>query len=79
MSSEELTNTASNVLGLMQMVGTGIALIVITLLGIKYMLASPAEKADVKKQIFPIIIGCILLFGAVNLVALVAGITGVLE
>lgn len=62
----------NSVIGLLQMVGSGIALIVITILGIKYILASPGEKADVKKQIFPILIGCVLLFGAVNLMAAVA-------
>lgn len=59
------------VIGLLQVGGTGVALIVITMLGIKYILASPSEKADVKKQIMPIIIGCILLFGAMQLMVAV--------
>ena len=42
------------------------------MLGIKYMQASPSDKADTKKQILPILIGCLLVFGAVNLVAAVA-------
>jgi hypothetical protein len=62
-------NVINNVIGIMQVVGTGISLIVITILGIKYIIASPGEKADVKKAIMPIGIGCILLFGAVNLMA----------
>lgn len=69
----------NNVIGLLQMAGSGIALIVITILGIKYILASPSEKADVKKSIMPVIIGCILLFGAVNLMAAVANFATVLD
>ena len=69
----------NNVIGLLQMAGSGIALIVITILGIKYILASPSEKADVKKSIMPVIIGCILLFGAVNLMAAVATFATVLD
>lgn len=71
-TSSKVGTVINNVIGLIQMVGSGIALIVITMLGIKYILASPGEKADVKKQIMPILIGCILLFGAVNLMAAVA-------
>ena len=36
------------------------------------MMASPAEKADVKKNILPIIYGCVLVFGGVNVVAIIA-------
>lgn len=61
----------NSVIGILQMVGSGISLIVITLLGIKYVLASPSEKADVKKNILPIVIGCILLFAAVNIVGMI--------
>lgn len=69
--SDKIKYVANTVIGLLQIAGTGIALIVVTMLGIKYILASPSEKADVKKQIAPILIGCILLFGAVNLMSAV--------
>lgn len=69
--SEKIENVINIVIGLLQVAGTGLALIVITMLGIKYLLASPSEKADVKKQIMPIIIGCILLFGALQLMGAV--------
>ena len=74
-----IATTINNIIGLIQLAGTGISLIVVTLLGIKYILASPSEKADVKKQIAPILIGCLLLFGAVNLVAIIADFTLVLK
>lgn len=65
----------NSVIGLLQYAGSGIALIVITILGIKYILASPSEKADVKKSIMPILIGCVLLFGGVNLAGILATFT----
>lgn len=60
------------VLGLVQIAGTGISMIMVTVLGIKYMLAAPSDKADVKKQIAPLVIGAIILFASVNLVNIVA-------
>lgn len=68
---EKVQDVINTIIGLLQIAGTGIALITITMLGIKYLMASPGEKADVKKQIMPIIIGCILLFGAVTLMSAV--------
>lgn len=74
-----IAKTINDVIGLLQLAGTGISVIVVTMLGIKYLIASPSEKADTKKMIMPILIGCILLFGAVNLVALVADFSIVLD
>ncbi len=82
MSGAQASNMASadnnigkiinTVIGLLQVAGTGISIIVVTVLGIKYLLASPSEKADTKKAILPIVIGCVLLFGAVNLMAAIS-------
>ena len=77
-ANTNITRTINNVIGLIQLAGTGISVIVVTMLGIKYLLASPSEKADTKKMIMPILIGCILLFGAVNLVAVIADFSAVL-
>lgn len=78
-NGNKISDTINNVIGLIQLAGTGISVVVVTMLGIKYILASPSEKADVKKQIAPILIGCVLLFGAVNLVAIVADFSMVLQ
>ena len=61
----------NTVIGFIQYAGSGIAIIVVSILGIKYLFASPTEKADVKKMAVPIIIGCILLFGAVNIAGII--------
>lgn len=74
-----IRTTLNNVIGLIQIAGTGISVVMVTMLGIKYILASPSEKADVKKQIAPMLIGCVLVFGAVNLVAIVADFSLVLK
>lgn len=71
-NSEGIPAAINSIISLLQYVGSGIAIIVVTILGIKYILASPSEKADVKKSIMPIIIGCVLLFGGVNIAKLIA-------
>ena len=62
----------NTVIGLIQITGTGLSLIMVTILGIKYILSAPSDKADVKKQITPLVIGCVILFASVNLVQIIA-------
>lgn len=62
------------VIKLIQIVGSGIAIIMVIMLGMKYMLASPGEKADYKKIAVPILIGCVLLFAASNIAGIIADV-----
>lgn len=62
------------VIKIIQIAGSGIALMIVTILGVKYMLASPGEKADYKKTAVPIVIGCVLLFAGVNIAGMIADI-----
>ena len=59
------------VIGGLQYAGSGISLIVIAMLGIKYMLAGAEEKAEIKKRAMPIVIGCVILFATTNIVVIV--------
>lgn len=63
-----------NLIVYLQIAGTGISIIVVTILGIKYMTASVEAKAEVKKEMMPVLIGMGLLFGAVNLIAIATDI-----
>ncbi len=45
-------------------VGVAISVIVLAILGIKYMLGSASEKAEYKKRMMPYLIGAICLFSA---------------
>ena len=70
-----IATALNTVIGILQIAGTGISLIVVTMLGIKYLVASVGDKAEIKKQAMPIVIGCVLLFGAVKLMKIVADFT----
>jgi type IV secretory pathway VirB2 component (pilin) len=61
--------TAINVI---RVVGTGIALIMLSYVGIKYMSAAPSEKADFKKSATAYVVGAIVLFGASNIISIIA-------
>ena len=69
-------NALRSVIAYIQIAGTGISIIVVTILGIKYITASVESKAEVKKSLMPVLIGMALLFAGVNIVGIAADIIG---
>ena len=63
-ASTELSNTISNVLGVIKYAGIIIAVIVAMYIGIKYITASPEGKAEVKKTLGFFVGGIVLLLSA---------------
>lgn len=60
----EITTIAGKILGLLQTIGIAASVIIIAILGIKYLTGSAEEKADYKKSFVPYIIGAVLIFAA---------------
>lgn len=67
--AKETEDIGNIILGVIQVVGTVVAIAILMMLGIKYMMGSVEERASYKKSMLPYLIGAILLFGAVNLTA----------
>lgn len=65
-----VTNITSSVLTLIRYAGSGIAMIMLTFIFIKYMLSAASERAELKKNLIPFTIGAIVLFAASNIVGL---------
>ena len=66
-------DTAQNVIvGLVQVIGYIVSVIMVTIIGIKYIFTSPEGKAEVKKQLIPFLIGALLLFSATTLVSIIS-------
>lgn len=64
------------VLGILQFVGAGVAVIATIVLAMKYMYTSPDEKAEIKKKLIPVIMGGVMIFGGVQLVKVLEIFTG---
>ena len=55
------------IMGIIQTAGVVIAVIVLMVLGIKYMMGSAEEKAEYKKTMIPYLVGAILIFAATTI------------
>lgn len=63
-NTEGITSLGGKIMGIVQTVGVVIAVLVLMILGIKYMMGSAEEKAEYKKTMIPYIIGAVLIFAA---------------
>ena len=63
-----------------RIIGIGVAFVIISVVGIKYMSAAPGERADMKKSSIQYVIGAVILFGASNILTTLAeSITKIVE
>lgn len=60
----ELKNTSSDIYNILLIIGVVAAVLMAAILGIKFMIGSVEEQADIKKAMVPFVIGCIVVFGA---------------
>lgn len=74
-AKDSITEITSTVLTVVRTAGSGIALIMLTVIFIKYMLSAASERAEIKKNLIPFTIGAIVLFAASNLVTVLQEVT----
>lgn len=60
----EIQDFGNKIIGVIQTVGIVVSVIILLVLGIKYMLGSAEEKAEYKKTMMPYLIGAVLIFAA---------------
>lgn len=63
-ASDSVVSIGNQIIGIITTVGVVVAVVVLLVLGIKYMMGSASEKAEYKKTMIPYLVGAILIFGA---------------
>ena len=66
-NTDNLVTLAGKILGFLQWIAAAAAVLIIAVLGVKYMMGSLEEKAEYKKSFVPLIVGIIVVFGAVTI------------
>ncbi len=65
------TQVVAAIINLVQVVGMGIAIIMLVVMAIKYISAAPSEKAELKKGITIYVVGAIVLFAAAGILQVI--------
>lgn len=70
-----LKNIGNTIIGFIQIIATILSVIILAIMGIKYMTGSIEEKAEYKKSMFPYVIGVIIVFSITTLLGIIANIS----
>lgn len=66
----KILSFGSNLIGIAQIIGVGVSAIMIIVVAIKYMIAAPGDKAEVKKHAVVYVVGAIFIFAASSIIEL---------
>lgn len=69
-------NAGNKIATIIRVVGAVAAVIILMILGIKYMMGSASEKAEYKKTMIPYVVGAVVLFGATAIAGAVVELAG---
>ncbi len=64
-------NSLGTMIGIVRIIGVTIAIVILLVIACKYMIASPGDRADIKKNAIPFVIGAFVLFGATGLLGII--------
>ena len=67
----KIENFGKTLVSIFQVIGIVVAVVILLVLGIKYMMGSAEEKAEYKKTMIPYLIGAALIFGSSTIVNVV--------
>ena len=72
---EGITNIGGQIITIVSTVGSVASVIVLVILGLKYMMGSAEEKAEYKKTLLPYVIGAGLVFAASSIAGIIFSFT----
>lgn len=72
---EIISKKANIIIGVIKTIGIILSVLILVVLGIKFMLGSVEEKAEYKKTMIPYLIGAIMVFAIPQLVQIIYDIT----
>ena len=66
-----VTNIAQSVITIARVICAGVAVAMLTILGMKYMTSAPGEKADIKKHAVVYIVGAVIMFACTGILTII--------
>lgn len=70
-AAKSINTIIGSIITIVQVVGVGVAIIMLIVLAIKYISAAPGDKADIKKHAVVYVVGAIVLFAASGLLGII--------
>ena len=68
-----VTGLAGTVVTVVRVICTGVAVIMLIVLGIKYMVSAPSDRASIMKHAWVYLVGALIMFASSAIISLIAG------
>lgn len=75
-AGKSMLNIIQSILVIVQVVATGVAVIMLIVLAIKYMGSAPSEKASIKNSAIQYVVGAVVLFSAAGIIGIIRKFSG---
>lgn len=75
-ASESAQNVIGALITIVRVIGTGVAIIMLVVLAIKYISAAPSDKAEIKKHAVVYVVGSVVLFAASGILGIIQQFAG---
>ena len=69
--SDSIRKILSVILDVTRTIGAAVAIVILMVIGAKYIIASAGERADLKKHLVAYVAGAVVMFGAVGLLEII--------
>lgn len=73
-AATQITPIANKIIGIVQIICYAAAVIMLVMLGVKFITASPEGKAEIKKSAIIYIVGAVIVFAAGSLLSVIANV-----
>ncbi len=70
--TSKVFSAGGSILAIVQVIGVSCGIIFLIILGVKYMTSSTNDKATIKEQLIPYVIGAVLMFGGTGILTIIA-------
>lgn len=70
-ATNSVQRVIASIISVVQIIGIGVAIIMLVVLAIKYISAAPSEKAEIKKTVTIYVVGAVVLFAASGILEIV--------
>ena len=72
--ADVITDFGKRIVGIIQVIGIVVAVVVILVIGIKYLIGSAEQRAEYKKTMIPYLVGAVLVFAGTTIVNIIYNI-----
>ena len=69
-------NTSGSVITIARIVCAGVAIIMLTVLAMKYMLSAPGDRATIKKHAVVYVVGAVIMFACTGILGIIQNFAG---